>query len=43
MEQQTDSIIKYNSWGKDPYGSKGFLRCYHYRSDPTLGPGIVAL
>ena len=26
-----------------PYGSKGILRNYHYRSDPKLGPGIVAI
>ena len=26
-----------------PYASKGILRHYHYRSDPKLGPGIVAM
>ena len=26
-----------------PYGSKGILRHYHYRSDPKLGLGIVAV
>ena len=26
-----------------PNGSKGILRHYHYRSDPKLGPGIVAV
>ena len=26
-----------------PYSSKGILRHYHYRSDPKLGPGIVAI
>ena len=26
-----------------PYGSKEILRNYHYRSDPKLGPGIVAI
>ena len=28
---------------KLPYGSKGNLRQYHYRSDPKLGPGIVEI
>ena len=26
-----------------PYGSKGILRLYHYRSYPKFGPGIVAI
>ena len=26
-----------------PYGSKGIIRNYNYRSDPKLGPGIVAI
>ena len=26
-----------------PYASNGILRHYHYRSDPTLDPGIVAI
>ena len=26
-----------------PYGSKGILRHYHYRSDPKLGPGIFSI
>ena len=26
-----------------PYGSEGFQRHYHYRSDPNLGLGIVAI
>ena len=25
------------------YGSKVIIRHYHYRSDPKLGPGIVAI
>ena len=31
-------------YGKtSPYGSKGILRYYHYRSNPKLGSGIVAI
>ena len=26
-----------------PYGSNGILRHYHYRLDPKLSPGIVAI
>ena len=26
-----------------PYGSKGIIRHYHYRSDPKIGPGIVTI
>ena len=26
-----------------PYGSKGVIRLYYYRSDPKLGPGIVEI
>ena len=26
-----------------PYGTKGILRHYHYRSDTKLGPGIVSV
>ena len=28
---------------KSPYGRKGVLRHFHYRSDPKLGPGIFYL
>ena len=27
----------------EPYGSKGVLRQYHYRSDPELVPGIASI
>ena len=43
MEQQYVYIIECNSWKTAPYGIKDVLIHYHYRSDPKVGPDIVAL
>ena len=43
MEQKIVSIIECDNEKTAPYGSKGVLRHYHYRSHLKLGQGAVSV
>ena len=43
MQQQTFPSLNVINGEILPYGSKGILSNYHYRSDTKLGPGIVEM
>ena len=43
MEQKLFPSLNDINGKTSTYGSKGIIRKYCYRSDPKLGPGIVAI